>query len=339
MKPVVALACLLSLAISSTTRAEDAQSAPEAQSVVKRADAAALLEQIVRMFTAELQPEENGSFAHAELVVTELQIDGLWDTLGIQIFELTSGPDGGHEILTYAYGDLKRLPIHADHGVPNAVVSDGSLYFTCESGSGISSTTLHKLSRGQDKALAHETLGIIKANPAEHADKDVAKKMKTVIGKLKPVKNGASAKPATAPIDLDRIKGKIRVKRGEEITVRMKADGDRLLPRASGEPADPKDIVVRIAIKETTATPFPVQGDATRPYLAMANGTDRPLQFRLLTRLKGRNEYCEEDRPGGPVNPGEMIAVKCWESGSLVEEVVLHQFSLVPKAPGTPHAQ
>jgi hypothetical protein len=32
-----------------------------------------------------------------------------------------------------------------------------------------------------------------------------------------------------------------------------------------------------------------------------------------------------------------MFIVKCWESGSLVEEVVLYQFSFGPQAPGKTH--
>jgi len=121
--------------------------------------------------------------------------------------------------------------------------------------------------------------------------------------------------------------------------VNLKSEGDRLLPQATGAQANPNDIAVKIAIKETTATPVPPQAHATRPYLGLSNGSDRPLQFRLLTRLKGSNEYREEDSPAEAVNPGAMIAVKCWESGSQLEEMVLYQFTLGPKAPWEPQNQ
>ena len=134
------------------------------------------------------------------------------------------------------------------------------------------------------------------------------------------------------PVDLEKIKDKVSVKFGEDTVANLRADGDRLLPRAPGEKADAKDVAVKITIKETTDTPFRVQGDPTRSYLSMSNGFDKPLHFRALSRRKGSKEFYEVESPLGPVEPGDITVVKCWESGTLLEEVILYEFKLTSKA-------
>ena len=61
---------------------------------------------------------------------------------------------------------------------------------------------------------------------------------------------------------------------------------------------------------------------------SISNGSEKPLRFRALARLKGSKEFYQMEGPSEPEKPGGMSAVKCWESGSLVEEVVLYQFTL-----------
>ena len=199
MKSIISRAGLLAFGIASISLAEDTGADRNVRPNGKKTDAGSLFHPMVKMVVTELQPEAKDSLANVRFVATELEIEDLWETLGIQIFELTSGPDSGHEIFIYSSGELKKLPICADHGVPDAAVSDGSLYFTCKSGSGISCTILNKVSRGQDKTFTHETLGTIDAQPVEYVDKEVVEKMRDVIRKLKPVKKGASTDPAPAP--------------------------------------------------------------------------------------------------------------------------------------------
>lgn len=301
--------------------------------VPKKMSSAAVFEPMVKLFLAELPDAEKSAFAKAKFSATELQIKNLWEFTGLQIFELTSGPDSAHEIFTLHSGELKKLPINSDHGFPTAVEHRGSVYFTSHSGSGISTTTLHELSRNQNNGFTYEALGVIAANPADEVDKEFVKKMQDVINKLKPVTKGESANAAQSQaMELDQIKDRVcSIKRGEEITVSLKVDGNRLLQRGPGEKAEPKDVTVKVTLEETTATPFPVSGDPTRPYLSMSNSSDKPLHFRALERLKGKKEFRIVDELPMTVEPGDLCSIYCWESGSEVEEVVLCQFTFAPK--------
>ena len=148
-----------------------------------------------------------------------------------------------------------------------------------------------------------------------------------------PEKPSASA-AQRKPVDLSLIKDKVHIKRDEKITVNLKPDGQRLSPRAPGEKVQPGDVAIRITIKDTKETPFPVKGDAMRPYLLISNSTGAPLHFRVLTREKGSKEFYEEEEPFEPVEPmgeGHDTIVKCWESGSRVEEFVVFQLTRRPK--------
>ena len=178
--------------------------------------------------------------------------------------------------------------------------------------------------------------------------------LESVRGVVTPAKaTGAGAAPAKEgasriqpqPVDLEKIKDKVSVKFGEDTVAKLRRDGDRLLPRAPGEKGDANDVAVKITLKETKDTPFAVQGDPTRSYLSMSNGSDTWLRFRALARLKGSKEYYEVEAPLEPVNPGDMSLVRCWESGKLVEEVILYQFMLTEEPsektahlPTTPNA-
>lgn len=149
----------------------------------------------------------------------------------------------------------------------------------------------------------------------------------------------APEKPTAAatqrkPVDLTAIKDKVHIKRGEKITVNLKPDGQRLSPRAPGEKAQPGDGSIRITVKDTKETPFPVKGDPTRPYLLISNSTGAPLHFRVLTRDKGSKEFYEEEEAFKPVEPmGERhnTIVYCWESGSRAEEFVVFGLARGPK--------
>lgn len=144
------------------------------------------------------------------------------------------------------------------------------------------------------------------------------------------------------PVDLQLIKDKVSIKRGEQITVTLRPDGQRLLPRAPGEKAQPGDVTVEIAINDTTATPFRVEGDPTRPYLTISNSTGKPLRFRYFSREKGSKEFYEEEAPAEPVESlgeGHRTIVTCWESGSLVEEVVVCGFTPAPESAGEDSAK
>ncbi len=145
-----------------------------------------------------------------------------------------------------------------------------------------------------------------------------------------PAKDGAS-RVQLRPVDVEKIKDKVSVKFGEDAAVNLRPDGDRLLPRTPGEKGEVNDVAVKITIKETTATPFPVQGDPTRSYLSISNSSDKWLRFRALARLKGSKDFYEVPDPLEPVEPGEMTLIKCWESGTLVEEVILFDLALTQK--------
>ena len=139
----------------------------------------------------------------------------------------------------------------------------------------------------------------------------------------------AIAAPQKA-IDPQTIKEKVSIRIGQELHIKFAADGDRLLHPKSVKPALDDKATVGIKLDVTDSTPFRVHGVATRPFLVVSNGFERTLNYRALARLKGSKEFFEVDWAGGPAEPGEH-ATRCWMSGSLVEEVVLYQFSLAPK--------
>lgn len=128
----------------------------------------------------------------------------------------------------------------------------------------------------------------------------------------------------------DNIKDKVSVALGQQIHVIFKVEGDRLLQPETFKGPGGNRAAVRIELKVTDATPVPVRGVATRPYLVVSNGFERTLHYRALARLKGSKEFFKISRAGEMIFPGDN-SVKCWESGSLVEEVVLYQFALSPK--------
>lgn len=61
-------------------------------------------------------------------------------------------------------------------------------------------------------------------------------------------------------VDLEPINDKASVKRGQEITGKLKARGLRRIPAAPGGQQDAGEVAVTAALKETDAPPFPVQG-------------------------------------------------------------------------------
>lgn len=349
MKTTIALSIALLTVAGIVTASEEKPEAKTAATKPARAEAQTVFEPVVKAYLTGLSPEEIAGTSGKQYIVTEYEVADLWDKLGIQLFGLSdkSNEDNNDDLdyFAYANGVAKPLKVFTfgGDGIDGAVVADGSLYFTYGAGSGIRRVILYKIGKGKDNALTGESLGTIKSDVSEPEEKVLAEKMSAVIAKLQPVKKGQSTKPAKAgakatpkqEMDVDKIKDKVRIKRLEEIAVNLKADGERLLPRAPGENAEPDDVAIKIAIKETTATPFRVKGDPTRPYLAMSNGTAKPLHFRTLARLKGSQEFFEVEDAMQPVEPGDMSVVICWESGSDVEEVVLYQFTFAPKTAGT----
>lgn len=139
----------------------------------------------------------------------------------------------------------------------------------------------------------------------------------------------AVAAPPQA-IRTEAIKDKVRISLGRQLQIKFSVVGDGLqqsgrLDRAAGPVA-----TVGFELGTTDATPFRVQGVATRPFLQVSNGFPRTLHYRAAARLKGSSEFFEIGEAGAPVPPGEQ-SLKCWESGSLVEEVILYQFALSPE--------
>ena len=139
----------------------------------------------------------------------------------------------------------------------------------------------------------------------------------------------AVAAPRQA-IDVDTIKDKVSITLGQQLHIKFAADGDRLLHPKSVERAGDHKATVEIKLHVTDSTPFAVRGVPTRPFLVVSNGFERPLRYRALARLKGSREFLQISTEGEPVAPGDQ-STKCWESGSLVEEVVLYQFALLQK--------
>jgi hypothetical protein len=131
-------------------------------------------------------------------------------------------------------------------------------------------------------------------------------------------------------ITMDTIKDKVSITLGQHLRLKFTADGDRLLQPKRLKRAGDEMATVEIKLLVTDSTPFRVQGVPTRPFLVVSNGFERTLHFRAVARLKGSNEFFEISEAGGPIEPGDQ-SLKCWESGSLVEEVVLYQFALSAK--------
>jgi hypothetical protein len=134
------------------------------------------------------------------------------------------------------------------------------------------------------------------------------------------------SKPAVETVD--HIQDKVRVGLGDEWQIRFREEGDRLVRPEKVKATGENQAAVGIELKVTDATPFPVEGVATRPYLVVTNGLDRAIECRALARLKGSRKYFEISVPKAAILPGEN-AMKCWESGSTIEEIVLYDFTLV----------
>ncbi len=134
----------------------------------------------------------------------------------------------------------------------------------------------------------------------------------------------------TQAIATDSIQDKVSIQLGQQLHVKFKVEGDRLLLPRKVERAGDDKATVGIKLLVTDATPVPVRGVPTRPYLVVSNGLEKTLHYRALARLKGSTEFFEIRDGVGPIPPGDQ-SMKCWKSGSLVEEVVLYQFALSPK--------
>ena len=139
----------------------------------------------------------------------------------------------------------------------------------------------------------------------------------------------AVAAPAQV-VPVDTIKDKVSIGLGQEQRLKFTADGERLLQPKRHEGSGDGTATVEIKLHVTDSTPFRVRGVPTRPFLVVSNGFERPLSFRACARLKGRKEFFPISTGVEPVAPGDQT-MKCWESGSLVEEVVLYQFTLLAK--------
>lgn len=119
---------------------------------------------------------------------------------------------------------------------------------------------------------------------------------------------------------------KLQVTLGRQHSIALKADAaGRLKHKAEN---DIVGTTITAVLKQTDSTPFAVKGDPTRPYLVVINGFEKPLHFWVLAREKGRKEFVEVHAIEQPVLHGGNHVVKCWESGSRVEEVILYQLAL-----------
>jgi hypothetical protein len=132
-------------------------------------------------------------------------------------------------------------------------------------------------------------------------------------------------------IDPATIKDKASISLGKQVKVKFTAEGDRLVQPNADQRTGDLSRLLGIKLEVTTDTPFRVQGNPARPFLTVSNGFDRNLSFRGLARLKGSKSYFDISKDLDPVETGEHL-VRCWESGSLIEEIVLHQFTLAPKS-------
>ena len=140
----------------------------------------------------------------------------------------------------------------------------------------------------------------------------------------------AAAAPQQA-VDPHTLKDKVSITLGQEFHLKFKPMGDQLLQPTKFKGTDNDKATVRVKLDVTSASPVPPPHEgATRPFLAVHNGFARTLHYRALARLKGSREFFEIGAGMEPVPPGEG-ANKCWEFDSLVEEVVLYQFTLSGK--------
>ena len=130
-------------------------------------------------------------------------------------------------------------------------------------------------------------------------------------------------------VDPNSIKDKVSITLGQKFHLKFRPEGDQLLQPAKFKGTDDNKATVTVKLDVTSASPIrPPREGATRPFLAVHNGFERTLHYRALARLKGSREYFEIGAGMEPVPPGEG-ANKCWEFGSLVEEVVLYQLTLL----------
>lgn len=131
-------------------------------------------------------------------------------------------------------------------------------------------------------------------------------------------------------VNVDDLADKVSIKLGQELHLKFAVAGDRLVQPRKVERARGGKSMVDVRLEVTDSTPMRVTGVATRPYLVVSNGFERPLHYRALARLKGRKEFRPVNAEFEPVEPGSQSSY-CWESGSLVEEIVLYRFTLTPK--------
>lgn len=150
-------------------------------------------------------------------------------------------------------------------------------------------------------------------------------KVLTLALSLAALATASAASPSA--VKVDGLKDKVLLKRGQEQHFKFTANGDKSLQLQRIRPTSKDKDIIAIRLHVTDSTPFRVEGVATRPYLVVSNGLERTLSFHTLTRLKGSKEFLPLDDDLEPIAPGEQ-GMKCWESGSLVEEVVLYQFEL-----------
>ena len=143
-----------------------------------------------------------------------------------------------------------------------------------------------------------------------------------------------AAKAAAAPqqaVDPHTLKDKVSITLGQEFHLKFKPVGDQLLQPTKFKGTDDDKATVRVKLDVTSASPVPPPHEgATRPFLAVYNGFERPLHYRALVRLKGSKEFFEISEGVEPLPPAEERN-KCWEFDSLVEEVVLFEFTLSEK--------
>lgn len=132
----------------------------------------------------------------------------------------------------------------------------------------------------------------------------------------------ASANPATSDAD-----PKLSVTRGKQNSIALKADAKGRLTAKAKTDAEAVGATITARMKLSSATPFAVEGDATRPYLVVTNGFEKPIYFRVFAREKGSKESVEVQEIAQPVSFGKNQIVYCFKSGSLVEEVTLSHFS------------
>ena len=140
----------------------------------------------------------------------------------------------------------------------------------------------------------------------------------------------AAAAPQQA-VDPDTLKDKVSITLGQKFHLKFKLEGDKLLQPTKYKGTDDRKASVSVKLDVTSASPIPPpRKGETRPFLEVYNGFERPLHYRALARLKGSKEFFEIREGVEPV-PAAGGSNKCWEFGSLVEEVVLYQFALSEK--------